>query len=269
MNARLMLGDCLDVMAEIPSGSVRHVVTDPPYGQSNESYDRGVDPRLWRECFRVTGPDAVLLSFAGGPTYHRIASDIEAAGWTVRQMWGWVYRDGFITSAWPKEGFDRLAPAMDPIVYATKGKVILRLEREGEPWNKLKRDGSTRGRGRTCFSDRQSNHGATASGGHWPKAIASDGVGPFEYFALSRTNGGHPAEKHGHPNQKPLALMLWLVGKLPGPGVILDPFAGSGTTLEAARLGGFDAIGIERDPGYFASAEARIAGAASPVGVAS
>lgn len=134
----LYAGDCLDVLRAMPAGSVDAVVTDPPYGQTNERYDgRGVAslaPDVWAECYRVCGPDAALVAFAGSPTYHRIASAVEAGGWRVRQMWAWVYRDGMITSAYPREGFDRLAPAMDPIVYATKGKVLLDVEREGEPW---------------------------------------------------------------------------------------------------------------------------------------
>lgn len=74
---------------------------------------------------------------------------------------------------------------------------------------------------------------------------------------LARTNGGSTG-KIGHPNAKPLPLMRWLVSKLPAGGTILDPYAGSGTTLEAARAEGFDAIGIERDPEYHAMAGARL-----------
>lgn len=49
-----------------------------------------------------------------------------------------------------------------------------------------------------------------------------------------------------HPTQKPLKLMRWLIRLVtPNGGVILDPFAGSGTTLEAALLEGKNAIGIE------------------------
>lgn len=54
-----------------------------------------------------------------------------------------------------------------------------------------------------------------------------------------------------HATVKPLALMRWLVRLVTPPGgTVLDPFAGSGTTLEAAILEGFDAVGIERDPAH-------------------
>lgn len=53
----------------------------------------------------------------------------------------------------------------------------------------------------------------------------------------------------GHPTVKPLALMRWLVRMVcPPGGLILDPFAGTGTTAEAALLEGFDSVLIESDP---------------------
>lgn len=54
-----------------------------------------------------------------------------------------------------------------------------------------------------------------------------------------------------HPTVKPLALMEWLCTLLTPPdGVVLDPFAGSGSTLQAARDAGFRAIGVEREEEY-------------------
>src|SRR5699024_1825223 len=54
-----------------------------------------------------------------------------------------------------------------------------------------------------------------------------------------------------HSTVKPLALMEWLVSLIVPPGgTVLDPFAGSGTTLEAARNKNFHAIGIEQDADY-------------------
>lgn len=58
---------------------------------------------------------------------------------------------------------------------------------------------------------------------------------------------------------KPLALIKWLCSLVTPPGgTILDPFLGSGTTACAALIGGFNCIGIERDPTYFAIAQARV-----------
>jgi DNA modification methylase len=254
----LHTGDCLEILPTLEARSVDCVVTDPPYGQSNEAYDRGVDPAVWRECFRVAKENAALLSFAGSPTYHRIASGIEAAGWKVRQMWAWVYRDGMLTCAWPKEGYDRLAPAMDPICYATKGKVILRLVRTGGAYTRTNNRGS--------YSARSRAAGVTIRPGRLPRQIvAEDGVDGFDYFAMPRSGRTHSRSRTGHPNQKPLPLMRWLLDKLPPGGVVLDPFAGSGTTLLAAVLEGRRAIGIEKNPGYAETARKRLAGAQGPL----
>jgi hypothetical protein len=69
----------------------------------------------------------------------------------------------------------------------------------------------------------------------------------------------HSPRKNHHATVKPVALMRWLV-KLATPpgGVVLDPFAGSGTTLVAARLEGFRAIGFEREAEYVEVARGRV-----------
>jgi site-specific DNA-methyltransferase (adenine-specific) len=262
VGVELRCGDALAVLRTLEAGSVSHIVTDPPYGQSNEAYDRGVPPEVWRECYRVAKPDAALISFAGGPTYHRIASDIEAAGWQVRQMWGWVYRNGFITSAYPSEGFDRLAPAFDPICYATKGKVLLNLNREGSGrWRRNRNEDE-----RCSWSERSGERAATALG-RWPRALVAEPMlgEEFQYFALNPNSPGLRGEKVGHPNQKPLALMLWIVRKLPRGGVVLDPYLGSGTTGLASEACGFDFIGIDNDPECIEMAGARFAGPSMPL----
>lgn len=77
----------------------------------------------------------------------------------------------------------------------------------------------------------------------------------------------HHAEKveqagkgNTHPTVKPTELMRYLVRLVTPPGgTVLDPFVGSGSTLKAAELEGFDAIGIEREAPYVAIAERRVA----------
>ena len=62
-----------------------------------------------------------------------------------------------------------------------------------------------------------------------------------------------------HPTVKPLTLLEWLVELITPPGgVVLDPFAGSGTTLQAALNKGFTPIGIEQDADYIKLIEKRL-----------
>ncbi len=72
--------------------------------------------------------------------------------------------------------------------------------------------------------------------------------------SISATNH----ERLGHPTQKPLKVMHWTIGKMP-PGVILDPFMGSGTTLRAAKDAGRRAIGVEINERYCEMAATRLA----------
>ena len=56
----------------------------------------------------------------------------------------------------------------------------------------------------------------------------------------------------GHPTVKPLALMQYLCRLVTPPlGSILDPFAGTGSTMLAARDEGFSGVGIERETSYY------------------
>jgi len=66
-------------------------------------------------------------------------------------------------------------------------------------------------------------------------------------------------EAREHPTQKPLALMQWCIGLAGDVQTILDPFAGSGTTGEAAKLMGKRAVLIEREERYCEIAARRLA----------
>ena len=79
---------------------------------------------------------------------------------------------------------------------------------------------------------------------------------PFGDVIASAPTRASERKLANHPSLKPQAFVRQLVrGVLPlGQGVVLDPFAGSGSTLAAAEALGYESIGVERDPDYFALA---------------
>jgi site-specific DNA-methyltransferase (adenine-specific) len=87
----------------------------------------------------------------------------------------------------------------------------------------------------------------------------SGGASRFFYVAKAPKRERPVVDGVAHPTVKPLALMRWLVKLVTPPGgVVLDPFEGSGTTLEACLLEGFNHVGIEREADYLPLIMSRI-----------
>lgn len=112
-------GDCLDVLSVLPEASIDAVVTDPPYGLGfmGKAWDHSVPSALvWRECLRVLKPGGHLLAFAGTRTQHRMAVNIEDAGFEIRDMIAWVYGSGFPKSLDVSKAIDKAAGAERELV---------------------------------------------------------------------------------------------------------------------------------------------------------
>src|SRR5687768_3454878 len=95
---QIYVGDCLQVMATWSADFVDTIITDPPYGLSfmGKDWDHGVPgPHFWAEALRIAKPGALLLTFGGTRTYHRLAVAIEDAGWQIRDCLMWLYGSGF------------------------------------------------------------------------------------------------------------------------------------------------------------------------------
>ena len=98
MNIDLKLGDCLKTMHEMEDNSVDSVVSDPPYGISfmGKKWDYDVPKvEVWEEAMRVLKPGGHILVACGTRTQHRMAVNIEDAGFEIRDIVAWVYGSGF------------------------------------------------------------------------------------------------------------------------------------------------------------------------------
>lgn len=117
MSFTLHHGDCLELLRSMPSESVDSVVTDPPYGIKfmNHHWDYDVPTIfVWQECLRVLKPGGHLLSFASTRTQHRMAVNIEDAGFDIRDVIGWVYAQGMPKSGWLKPAWESITVARKP-----------------------------------------------------------------------------------------------------------------------------------------------------------
>lgn len=112
MKARLLTGDCLERLRELPDASVAAVVTDPPYGLGfmGKAWDHAVPSSdVWREVLRVLRPGGHMVAFFGSRTYHRGAVAIEDAGFEIRDQIMWIYGSGFPKSLDVSKAIDKAA----------------------------------------------------------------------------------------------------------------------------------------------------------------
>lgn len=280
-------GDCIEVMRTLPDSSVDSIVTDPPYGMGfmGKAWDALPPSEKWaKECLRVLKPGGHLLAFGGTRTWHRLAVAVEDGGFEIRDSIAWMYGSGF-----PKHR-TALKPAFEPIVMARKPyKGSLTANEAANGTGALSIDASRTAAGRwpanlvldedmagaldeqsgilhsqaTDKSDRSDKTGATSFKSEKKERVAYPleigGASRFFYVAKAPAKERPVVEGVSHATVKPLALMRWLVRLVtPEGGTVLEPFAGSGTTVEACILEGFQCIAIEREAEYLPLIHARI-----------
>jgi DNA modification methylase len=114
--AKVLLGDCRELLRDLPDECIDAIVTDPPYelgfmGKRWDASGIAYNVDVWRECLRVLKPGGHLLAFGGTRTYHRMACAIEDAGFEVRDSIHWIYGSGFPKSLDVSKAIDKAAGA--------------------------------------------------------------------------------------------------------------------------------------------------------------
>jgi hypothetical protein len=114
--------DCIDNLEALPAmdeSSIDAIVTDPPYGLAfmGKSWDKALpDPRTWSELLRVLKPGGHAVIFGAPRLYHRLAVDVEDAGFEIRDCLMWLFGSGFPKSLDVSKAIDKAAGAEREVV---------------------------------------------------------------------------------------------------------------------------------------------------------
>ncbi len=231
----LRLGDCLDVMSEIPDCSIDLIFADLPYGTTRCRWDTEIDlDRLWEHYLRISNGAIVL--FAQPPFDKKLGmSKIELL------KYEWIWRKTHPTG--------HLNAKKSPL---KAHENLLVFYRELPTYNPIKTTGHPR-KVATKRSDKTPVYGDQKF-----KELHYDSTERYPTTVLT-----FPSDKQRsklHQAQKPLDLCRYIVKTYTDPGdLVLDNVMGSGTTGVAAMLEGRRFIGIEKDPEIFQVASNRIA----------
>ena len=251
---KLIQGDCLEVMRDIPDGSVDLIITSPPYNIGKE-YEQRVNFEKYlkqqneyiSECFRITSNDGSICWQVGNyidkgevfPLDAILYTTFKSLGMYLRNRIVWTFGHGLHCKK-------RFSGRHETVLWFTKStdyKFNLDDVRVPSKYpNKRHYKGPKKGE---------------LSGNPL-------GKNPSDVWNITNVKHNHP-EKTAHPCQFPESICERLILSLTNKGdTILDPFMGSGTTGVAAKNLNRDFIGIEMDETYFNIAKERING--NPLG---
>lgn len=265
-------GDCLEVLRGVETGTFDACVTDPPYPEVDREYGRWSESEwmilmqnVVREVRRVLKPKG-SAAFILQPNSAHVGTlrpwlwDFMAWAsreWNqVQDAWWWNITAPPNVHAQQKYGLMR--PSLKAIVwlgapncYRNQDAVLW------EPSQAIKA---------VALSDRALQHlpsGYTMRPGRvLARVLERGGSTPFNVLPIANSNSVSSGGAKGHGAATPLPLMRWWTKYLcPIGGIVLDPFAGSGTTGLACAAEGFDFVGIEKEEAYVRIAEHRLASA--------
>lgn len=238
MQVELMQGDCLELMKCIPDSSVDMILCDLPYGTTENEYDNTIPFNLlWKQYDRVIKDAGAVVLFSQMPfTAQLVMSNPKY----FRYEWIWQKTkcSGFMNAKkMPLKQHENILVFYKKLPTYNPQGIITGVS--------IKTGRSRKGNSR--------NYGKTGCGN--PDYIQTVSNYPKDIICFSNpSNSGHL-----HPNQKPVALLEYLVKTYTNPGeLVLDNCMGSGSTGVACINTGRRFIGIELDQGYFDIAKTRI-----------
>lgn len=274
---QLHAGDSRAILANYEEHTFHACITDPPYGMNMAQWDTHVPPtEHWQDIYRVLRPGAFCLAFCSPELYHRLATNIETAGFIIKDQIMWM-----TTTKMPK--YNRLKPAHEPIVVAQKpytgslesnhakwGCGLIDTETTRVPWEKKPPTGWVAGGGKRRQFGKQGKTTGTQEefgtvdanpAGRYPSNIIGEVLPEHQkYFYAPRATRAEKGADNDHPTVKPVALMSYLVQLYTSKeSVVLDPFCGSGTTGVAVVQLQRQFVGIDINPAYITIATQRCA----------
>ena len=229
-------GDCLELMKDIPDGSVDMVLCDLPYGTTRNKWDSIIPlDRLWERYKRVIKENGAIVLFSAEPfTSLLITSNIQ-----------WFRYD----LIWSKtQGSDFLNANRKPL---RSHENICVFYKKQPTYNPQKTDGKPY---KAKSGETTSTNFGKFNGNHYTE----NKDGKRCPLSVLRFSGEHNRGKQ-HPTQKPTDLLEWLIKTYTNDGeTVLDNCMGSGSTGVACVNTNRHFIGIELDDEYFNIAKKRI-----------
>jgi site-specific DNA-methyltransferase (adenine-specific) len=255
----VLTGDCLDHLARLPEGSVDLAFADPPFniGYEYDVYDdrkAKADYLAWTDKWlaavrRVLKPTGSFYVAIGDEYAAEIKVRLDDLGLVLRNWIVWHYTFGVhCTKKFTRSHAHIFYYAAHPKRFTFNADAV--------------RVPSAR---QTTYADRRANPRGRVPDDTWvlrPQEDARLFPPHSDTWYISRLCGTFK-ERTGHPCQMPEAVLERIVRVSSNPGdLVLDPFAGSGTTLAVAKRLGRHYLGIELSEEYAEKVRRRLAGVA-------